>query len=564
VQKSYFFILIIYTFFSSEVFTQNLELHIFGQTIEETNTIDAIGYKKLHKNFLSIKNEVDSLRIHLNKIGYIENKLIGINKKNDSIFNAKLQLKQKYSTLHIYYSKTNLNASVLNTISKDVTEDYFVVNITEAENVLNLLNSEFANQGYPFTKLKLLNIKKKSSKNLSAELVVATNNKKRTINTIKIVGYDKFPQSYIKHYLKLKTSQVFDLAEIEKKTEQLNNLRFANQVKAPEVLFKEDSTSLYIYVEKSKSNTFDGFLGFGTNDETNKLEFDGFLNLRLTNNLNYGETFSLLYKSDEIDQVTFDASIELPYLFNTPLGIGANLRIFKKDSSFTTVDQKIRLNYQINALHKVATGISYITSSNLRSENITTTLQDYNSNYYTVSYEYLKPQFYDILFPIKSNFYLETNFGNRTSSNIKTKQSLITLKAFNNFTLNRKNSIYLNIDASNLTSNNYFENELLRFGGINSIRGFEENSLFASLYGVLNTEYRYRVSNSIYIHSISDVGYFENKTLNTKEKLFGLGFGFGILTNSGLLKLNYANGKNENQKFKLSNSKIHVSLIANF
>ncbi len=563
-QKSYFFVLIICILFSSEALTQNLQLKISGKTNVETKTIDSIGYNITHQNFLSLKTEVDSLRKRLNAAGFIENRLIEIKKKNDSVFDAKLHLKQKFNTIYIYYNKTLFDKSLLNSISEDVTDDYFSVEISTIENNLNFLNSELANQGKPFLKLKLSNIKKKGNDNLKADLVVISKETKRKIDDIKIVGYDKFPKSFLKHYLKLKQSQVFDLETIEKKTEQLNNLRFANQVKSPEVLFQQDSTSLYIYVEKSKSNTFDGFLGFGTNDETNKLEFDGFLNLRLINNLNFGETFSLLYKSDEIDQDTFDASLGLPFLFNTPIGFDLNLRIFKKDSSFTTIDQKAKVNYQINALHKVSFGISNIESNNLRSESTIVSLQDYNSNYFTASYEYLKPQFYDILFPIKSNFYLETNFGNRTSLNIETKQSLVVLKAFNNFKLNRKNSIYLNVDAANLISDNYFENELLRFGGINSIRGFEENSLFASLFGVLNTEYRYRLSNSIYIHSITDVAYFENKTSNLKEKLFGFGFGFGILTNSGLLKFNYANGKNENQKFKLSNSKIHISLIANF
>ena len=83
-----------------------------------------------------------------------------------------------------------------------------------------------------------------------------------------------------------------------------------------------------------------------------------------------------------------------------------------------------------------------------------------------------------------------------------------------------------------MISDSYFENELLRFGGINSIRGFEENSIYATLYGITNTEYRYKLNNSIFIHSIIDAGYFENKILNIKEKLFGYGFGFGILTNS--------------------------------
>lgn len=564
VQKFFFFVLILYLLFSSKGIAQNLQLNISGETDVETKVIDSIGYNQTHKNFLSIKTQVDSLRKQLNKIGYIGNRLIGIKKKNDSVFNAKLYLKQKFNTIYIYYSKTNLDRSLLNSISEDITEDYFIIDISETESILSILNSNFANRGYPFSKLKLSNIEKKDKDNLRVDLIVITKGTKRTIDNIKVIGYDKFPKSYLKHYLKLKTSQIFDLSEIEEKTEQLNNLRFANQVKGPEVLFQKDSTSLYIYIEKSKSNTFDGFLGFGTNDETNRLEFDGFLNLRLVNNLNYGETFSLLYKSDEIDQDTFDASLELPYLFKSPIGIDVNLRIFRKDSSFTTIDQKARLNYQINALHKVSAGVSSIESNNLRSDTSISSVEDYNSNYWSFLYQYLKPQFYDILFPLKSHLYLETNFGNRFTENLTTKQSLITLKAFNNFKLNEKNILYLNINASNLISDNYFENELLRFGGINSIRGFEENSLFASLFGVINSEYRHRLTNSIYIHSITDFAYFENKTSNIKEKLFGFGFGFGILTNSGLLKFNYANGKNENQAFKLSNSKIHISLIANF
>src|SRR5690606_12279770 len=99
---------------------------------------------------------------------------------------------------------------------------------------------------------------------------------------------------------------------------------------------------------------------------------------------------------------------------------------------------------------------------------------------------------------------------------------------------------------------------------INSIRGFEENSLLANLFSVINTEYRYRVSNSLYVHSVIDAAYLENKIFETQEKLFGFGFGFGLLTNAGLFKFNYTTGKTENQSFKLSDSKIHISLTALF
>lgn len=550
--------------FSFKGFSQNIHLNIEGKTDKETETIEALNYYKTHSNYNSLKNEIDSIQKSLYQIGYIENKLITLRKINDSLFYSKINLRNKFDSIYIYYDSKILNQDILKTYSNEVTHSSFKLEFNEIKNTLDHLNNILINNGFPFSKLKLSNIESVDKNTLKANLMVSSTKLKRTIDKIKISGYEKFPKSYLKHYVKLKTSEVFDLNSIKQKTKQLNNLRFANQIKTPEVLFEKDSTTLYLYIKKAKSNTFDGFLGFGTNDQTNKLEFDGFLNLRLTNNLNFGESFSLLYKSDENDQDTFDVSLSLPYLFNSPIGVDLNLRIFKRDSSFTTVDQKARIHYQINPNHKVYAGISNTESNNLLSVVNTFSVEDYNSNYFTLAYEFIKPQNFNFLFPIKSSAYIEGNLGNRKTSNNKQKQTLITISTSNIFNLNNKNNIYIKADASNLISDNYFDNELLRFGGINSIRGFEENSLFASLFGVLNTEYRHILSNSIYIHTITDLAYFENKTADIKEKLFGYGFGFGILTKSGLLKFNYANGKSENQKFKLSNSKIHISLVARF
>ena len=152
----------------------------------------------------------------------------------------------------------------------------------------------------------------------------------------------------LKHFLKIKKGNTFSIDAIKNKTQALNNLPFANQIKDPEVLFTSDSTTLYLYLEKQKSNNFDGFLGFGTNEETNKLEFDGYLNLNLSNNLNYGESLSIIYKSDENEQRTFEANLNLPYLFNSPLGTELELNIFRKDTTFSITNQTANLFYQIN------------------------------------------------------------------------------------------------------------------------------------------------------------------------------------------------------------------------
>lgn len=556
--------LIICILFSNGLFCQILQLKIEGNSKIETNTIDSLNYNKSHVNYLSIKSEMDSIQNALFKKGYIENDLKYINRINDSLFSAKILLKKKYNTIYIYYNKSLVDVKILNMVSKEVFDDYFKLEFSKVESSLNYINSKISEKGFPFSKLSLSNIEIKEGKDLSAKLVLKSSEQKRTINDIVIKGYDKFPRSYLKYYLKIRPANTFNLGLIKSKTEKLNDLRFASEAKSPEVLFSKDSTTLYLYINKAKSNSFDGFLGFGTNEKSNKLKFNGYINLNLTNNLNYGESFKLLYKGEQNDQKTFETNLTLPYLFKSPLGLDLMLRIFKRDSSFTTVNQSAKLNYQINSKHKISAGVLNLQSNNLLQDILTSSIFDYKTSYYALGYQFLNKRNSNLLFPITSFTNLEYNFGKRTHTNAEEKQYLINIDASKIFNLDPKNSIYIRVNSSILNSKTYFENELLRFGGINSIRGFEENSIYATLFGIVNSEYRYQINNTIYIHTVTDAAYFENKITNTQEKLLGFGFGFGILTNAGLLKLNYSNGKIENTPFKLSNSKIHLSLTANF
>ncbi|MGJ8592285.1 MAG: POTRA domain-containing protein [Aquaticitalea sp.] len=548
--------------FQTSIYSQSLYLAAKGITDKETQTIDSIYYQKSFNDFLSLQAEVELIHTKLTSDGYIENELLELAKENDSTYLASFDLKLKYKWIRLYFDHS-INRKILKLIATDIKENYVDIELADLEASLKLLNSEFSNEGDPFSTLQLTKIKKQGNDNLYADLVISENFQRRIIDSIVVKGYEKFPKSFIKHYLKIKANQPFNLKTIKEKTADMENLAFANQIKEPEVLFTKDSTLLYIYVEKQKSNAFDGFLGFGTNTETNKIEFNGYLNLNLLNNLNFGESFRLIYKSDESEQKTFDVNAELPYLFNSPLGVDLSLNIFKKDSSFVTISQSAKLQYQINPKNLLSAGIDSSTSTNLL-DNTSFLIDDYQSTFYTLNYIYTKRQRFDRLFPINFQFDFYTGFGSRTFENSDTSQTKLGLETQKNFYLNEKNSIFLRITGATLISDSYFLNELFRFGGINSIRGFEENSLTAHLYSVLNTEYRYKVSNSLYVHSVIDASYFENDLLETKGKLFGFGFGFGILTKSGLFKFNYSNGKTENQPFKLSDSKIHLSLTASF
>lgn len=563
-KKACFLLLNIYTIFSLNGFAQNLQLKISGKTSVDNAIIDSLVYKVHHEDLLSLKNEVDTIQKKLYRIGFIENQLHELTKENDSAYFAKIFLNSKYKEIHIFYDEKRFPKEILKQVSKKVYDNYFTVSFPEIENKLYLLNQTISDLGFPFSEIKLKNITVKNSNTLQAFLDARAVSEKRNIDKIVIKGYTKFPKAYLKHYLKIKPNTVFNLSKIKTKTKSLNQLRFANQIKEPEVLFTKDSTLLYLYIEKVKSNNFDGFLGFGSNEKTDKIEFNGYLNLNLNNNLNAGEAFNLIYKSVENEQKTFQAKLNLPYLFNSPLGAEFGLDIFKRDSTFSTVNQIAKLFYIFNPQISIYAGIKNTKSNNLLdSETSFSNVQDFKANLYNVRFLFEKRQ-NSRLFRTNSLIDFEVGTGNRSFAMQTENQTQLALDAYKIFNLNPKNSAYIRFNGAGIFSETYLENELLRFGGINSIRGFEENSLYASLYGLVNTEYRYQLNQGIYLHSIIDISYLENETQNLKERLYGFGFGFGLATKAGLLRFNYANGKNENQKFKLSNSKIHLSLTAFF
>jgi hypothetical protein len=137
-----------------------------------------------------------------------------------------------------------------------------------------------------------------------------------------------------------------------------------------------------------------------------------------------------------------------------------------------------------------------------------------------------------------------------------------------NFYLNKKN--YINIKTQNyfLESNTYITNELYRFGGINSIRGFEENSLEAQYFSSIITEYRHIISPQIYLHTVLDYCIYKDPFNFEKETnidvLTTIGIGMGIVSKGGLFKLILANGSSKNQELKFYNTIINICYNVKF
>lgn len=534
---------------------QSFFLKIGSENISEDKIIDSLGYKKKHQTIKEVSNENLLFAEKLLKIGYLNSKNLSFSKENDTIVSSMFSLGKRIKSIHIYIGNEN---EILKDVFKE--KDTLEIAFEDFDNFRSNLLKKLEAKGYPMTKLSF--IPEKIHKNhLTAKLEINLE-QKRTINKIVFECPLKFPQTFEKNINRIYRKKIIQPETLDKLYQEIDKIDFVKQSKPPEILFTKDSTNIFVFLEKNKANTFDGFVGF-TNDEKSKLSFTGYLDLSLKNILNSGEKFSIYWKNDGNKQTTFDLNFEIPYIFKTALGIKTELNIFKQDSTFQNTKTNFNIGYYFSYNSKLYLGYQKTESSDIQNLN-TSTFSDFESKFATLEYTFNQSKRDEILFPIKTNFKIKTGIGNRNTKLFTDKQLFISTEISHNFYLNEKNIINLKSLNGFIDSKNYLTNELFRFGGINNVRGFNENSLQGNLFSTILTEYRYRITDNLYINSILDYGYFRDTSNSIDGKLFSFGIGAGILTKNGLLKLIYANGSTSNHNRQLKNSIVHISLSVNF
>ena len=546
---------------ASSVYSQKLELEITSNDSISNNTIKSIDYTHFHLTEKSISLEIDSISILLQKRGYFTNQLSEI-KQKDSIYTASYILGSKTDLIKVIYDSTIIPQSFLSNKATTINEKYFTIPIDEVSLILNEIVNYLESNGNTFVEVSLKNLIT-MKEGFEAELNI-TNLKNRSIDNIVVKGYSKFPKSFIKHYLKLEKGTIFNSNKVTQISGAINSLAFVSEIKPPEILFTKDSTSIYLYLQKNKSNIFDGLIGFSTND-TGKLEFNGHFDLLLNNAFNRGESIAVKWKSNGEDQKLFNLKLETPFIFNSKITPKMSFDIYKQDTTFLNTKASIDLKYILNPRTIVAAKYQSENSNDLTTTDSQPSIREFKNNFYGISFE-------KNIFDTKRNsqnkffFHLDAIWGKRTidSESLKTDQSKYELTTNYNWTLNRKNSIFIQNHSALLISDNLFTNELFRIGGTNSIRGFNEESIFTSSHTILNLEYRYHLYNSSYLYSITDFAHINNGLLNDNTQLYSFGIGYQYKLKSGILNLSYAIGKETAIPIDIDNSRFHIKFFKFF
>ena len=548
------YLLICFLFcFSSKA--QTYYLHLLSKAPQEQITLDSLQQIKPFSNISLLREEYETIISLLQKKGYLFLDASPLQKTNDSLYNGVITMGQKYNKIFIRTKEIPLTSKKI----FNLPSDSIVLPIHQTEQFINTLLKDLEQKGYPMSSAQLINHQiEKNHLTATLELKVDI---KRTIDNIFITPYEKFPKGIKKQLVKRYQHKDFSTQTIQALQNEMQQFPFVKMGKPAEILFTDEQTILYVYAEKANASRFDGLIGFNSNEETGKLQFNGHLDLQLLNVFNAGEQLKLYWKNDGQQQSTLRIQTEVPYIFSSPFGVMGELQIFKQDSTMQNTKMNLQALYYLSLQNRIGLGIQN-TSSTAGTEN-SYGAENYSNTFYTASHYYNKYQEH-YLFPTLFRSSVQIGYGNRKTDTEDLPQYFLQLYIEKLWQINQRNYFHQAIEGYYLKSDRYIYNELYRFGGNQSLRGFNENSLFAqSLLGLYN-EYRYVLSSMLYAHTITDIGYYEDPLTNTQSILYSGGIGLGIKTGGGLFNMIYAIGKQPDQKFELKNAIVHISFKTQF
>lgn len=530
--------------------SQTFHLRVIGENKEAQKMLSKHQNDSVFNTHNKVESAYRQILENIQSEGYFLAQTIKESKEKDTVF-KKIRLNQLIKMAQLSLA----NPNELNDL---LSADSWTVRGNNISEFLKEITKKLDAQGYNFSEVNLKQIRIKN------DTLIATVNidlkTKRTINKFIYKGYDKFPKNYQKNIERKYLGTLLSQKNITKISSDLSAIPFVTSPKKPEILFTKDSTTIYLYIKKRKANRFDGFIGLVT-DDSNKASINGYIDLDLINPFNKGEQLTLYWKDNGSAQKTFRAKAGLPYIFNSPIGIKGIIEIFSEEDKFQTTTLSVDFGYHINFFTEVLLGYQSNQSATLT--DAIGSIKDYTNNFLTSSFVKQK-NFKER--PELNNYTtrLSIGIGNRETTNSSSSQQKLLLFIAKNFLLHPKHVVHVATENFGLRSPNVLTNELYRFGGLNSIRGFNENTLQANQAHNLMTEYRFYFSGNSYIHSIIDYGFANDVTIQKSTTFKSFGLGLGIASKSGLLQLIYANGSTDDNPINISNSIVHVGYKSSF
>ena len=447
----------------------------------------------------------------------------------------------------------------------------------QISSTLKQMQRTLENNGYPFGKVFLDSVVIDKD-NLTAKLVVEKNQFFKWTD-IHIKGDSSVSKVFLSNIIRIKPGDKYNEDDLKQITKRLKQINFLKEIKPHEVLFTKNGAELFLYVKSNPISSINGVVGLqqptnSANNATGKVNLTGDIALKLLNVVKRGELLEFNWKSIQAQTQSMKAKLNYPFIFKTPFGIDAQFNLYKRDTSYLEIKSTIGVQYFLRGGNYFKVFYQNYTSNVLSGGNNNPQfvhLGSVSSNNYGLAI--LRKQVDYVPNPSRG-FILNSEFavGNRKSHLNDTSELIISNTFRGELSLEffipiaKRHVIRLANQSEFYYAPTIYQNELFRFGGLTTQRGFNEEELFATTKSMFSFEYRFLVDQNSRAFVFYDQSWYENNATNKyyKDSPFGFGAGFSFGTNLGIFSISYALGKQMDNPILVKNGKVHFGYIAYF
>jgi len=457
------------------------------------------------------------------------------------------------------------------------------------------------NNGYPFAQIWLDSIEVRPDGGISAVLQIARG-RFFVFKQLKINGDLKLPAAFLPNYLGLKPGDPYSRAQVLRIRDQMRTLLFLETTGNPTVTFAGNGeATVNLFLQKKKASRFDFVIGLLPQSDANdgRLLLTGSLSAAFQNALNLGERFAVEFERLKPETQRLDVQTSVPYLLGSPFGAEGRLNIFRRDSTWVDAQGEVGVSY-------LFTGGDYLKlvwenkSSSLQKVDTLSVLQtrrlppnlDYRQNAYglelgmnRLDYRFNPRQGWAIQVrslagfnTVKTNSQIESlRDPDDPEFNFASLYDTVTQRA-TRYRLEGKTELFVPLfqrttlkfavrGGGIFSEKPVYNNEQYRLGGNKLMRGFDEESLFATRYVVTTAELRLLIGLNSYLAAFADYGYLENvtKSIRVFQRPLGLGAGLTFETQAGIFGISLAVGKRDKaEPVNFRALKFHIGYVSLF
>lgn len=454
------------------------------------------------------------------------------------------------------------------------------------------------NNGYPFARIMLDSISWENE-GLRAQMKVEKGPLYK-IDSIRNYGAAKISPNFLQHYLGILNGSTFRKDKLQAISRRFRELPFLQEQQPWDLTLLGTGSILNVYLAPKKSsqiNVLIGFLPDNTQTTSSKLLVTGEATINLKNALGGGETIGLNWQQIQPKSPRLNLAFQQPYLFNSPFGVNVAFDLFKKDSSFVNIGLLLGVQYAVSPgntgsvfIQNTRTNLLTVDTNRVKNNRELPQEADISAVNLGINYEWNNTDYRfnprqgnefsisasagtkkikknDVIIKLKDPNDPDFDFNALYDTfQLKSYQFRVKVAAAHYFRLTRVSTLKVGVNGGLFQSPNIFRNELFQIGGYKLLRGFDEESIYASQYATGTTEYRYLLGQNSFLFAFVDVGWAKSAstTIRTNNSFVGGGIGMAFETKAGIFNISYAVGKRDDTKFNLRQSKIHLGYVNYF